>query len=259
MDAEVESFVRERVPGIADKVFARIRQCVNADDADVGDADIPLGHSKLCGRPDAPGDFEWPAVDDVPCWFIAQFNLAEMRLLKTGFRLPRAGLLSFFYHEDSGPPGPGSRVYLFPPKGLRRTDVVVDPRYGTRFHNSHLHPRLLTLSQGYRLPDEIRRYGLTPRERAVWADPNDPRAPAVIGRDEPENFDYFHEMFHRRFSPTIHRLFGVPRFEAKYPAPRGHQLLATFGQMGDRLNFYVRKEDLDQMVFGQVKVVLECT
>lgn len=260
MDVEVESFIRERVPGIANKVLAQVRPCISAESDDVADADIPLGHSKLGGRPDVPRDFEWP-TGDVPCWFIAQINLAEMQSLKTGFRLPRAGLLAFFYHDDGGPPGKGSRVHFFPPKGLRRADVVVDQRYGVDFHNRHLHPRLLTLSQGHRVPDRIQRYELTPRERAVWADPEDARGLTVLGREQDSlnDFGHFHEMFHNRFSPATHRLFGLPSYEAKYPVPRGYLLLASFGVMVDRINFYVPTDSIEELEFEKVKVAYECT
>ncbi|MBP3955648.1 hypothetical protein J8F10_10185 [Gemmata sp. G18] len=173
-------------------------------------------------------------------------------------RLPRAGLLSFFYHDDRGPLGKGSRVFFFPPKRLHRAHVVVDPRYGVDFHDRHLYPRLLTLSQGYRVPDRIQRYGLTRRERDVWKDRKDARGATVIGGERDE-FGYFHEMFHNRFSPATHRLFGLPSYEAKYPVPRGHLLLASFGSMADRINFYVPKSSVEELEFGKVKVAYECT
>jgi hypothetical protein len=174
-----------------------------------------------------------------------------------GFPLPRAGLLSFFYHDDNGLPGPGSRVYHFPAKGLRRVEVVADRRY-EGLQGRHLYPRELTLSQGYCLPRDIRQYALTRRERAAWDDPADPRGPAVVGRerDAYEDFHYFWEVFHNRFAPASHRLFGLSPYD---PPPRGHQLLASFGQMEDRLNFYVPGEDVETLQFGRLRVTYECT
>ncbi|HUR54326.1 MAG TPA: DUF1963 domain-containing protein [Gemmataceae bacterium] len=284
MTPAVRSFVRERVPGLAAKVLAQVRPCVNAESARRPDRAIPVGHSKLGGRPDVPDGFEWPARRGVPCWFLAQIDLAALRRpaaplpsraasavrrpvrrptarpLDAGFRLPRAGLLSFFYHDDGGPPGPGSRVYYFPPAGLRRAEIVVDTRYAG-IHTEHLFPRTLTLTQGYCLPYDIRRYGLTRRERAAWEDPADPRGDELFrpGRDEYEDFGYFCEVFHNHFAPATHRLFGRPAYEQLRPPPRRHQLLASFGEMNDRLNFYAPREGVEALEFGGLKVVYECT
>jgi hypothetical protein len=283
MHPSVGSFIREQVPGIVDKVLAQVRPCINARSDRRPDDAIPVGHSKLGGRPDVPDGLGWPVRRGVPCWFLAQIDLGELRRptvgptlppgaasavrragerptarpLDAGFRLPRAGLLSFFYHDDGGPPGRGSRVYHFPPAGLRRVEVVADRRY-EGIHDRHLYPRLLTLSQGYCLPRDIRRYGLTARERAVAEDPADARGPGVIGREREghEDFGYFRDMFHNRFAPATHRLFGLPPYDQP---PRGHQLLASFGQMQDRLNFYVPRAGVEALEFDGLKVTYECT
>lgn len=63
MNASVRAYVRKQVPGIADKVLAQVRPCINADSRKQRDADIPVCHSKLGGRPDVPQGFEWPVAD----------------------------------------------------------------------------------------------------------------------------------------------------------------------------------------------------
>lgn len=60
---------------------------------------LPLGQSKLGGRPDAPQDFKWPQKDDNPLSFIAQINLSELPAIE-GSQLPATGLLSFFYSNE---------------------------------------------------------------------------------------------------------------------------------------------------------------
>lgn len=256
MNPSVRAYVQKRVPGIADKVLAQVRPCVAADSETQPDNDIPVGRSKLGGAPDVPEGFEWPVHGDVPCWFIAQVNLGEAgRTWDFGLRLPRTGLLSFFYHDDGGPPGPGSRAFYFPARGLKRIGVVVDTRYeGT--HDRHLHPRILTLSKGYCMPREISQYDFTRAERAVAENPDDERAAAVIGRDEYEGFDYFREMFNTRFAPHTHRFFGLPPYQTP---PRGLQVLASIGQMNDRLNFYAPPAEAEALEFGGLKVTYECT
>lgn len=58
------------------------------------DSSIPVGSSKVGGRPDLPEDVEWPTWKDYEMTFIAQINLAEC---PRDLSLPESGLLSFFY------------------------------------------------------------------------------------------------------------------------------------------------------------------
>ncbi len=71
-----------------------------------GDLDVSCGSSKLGGEPDLPADFVWPLRNGQPLSFIAQINLAEIPEIPGG-KLPRKGLLSFFYDD---------RVWGFDPK-----------------------------------------------------------------------------------------------------------------------------------------------
>ena len=88
---------------------------------------LPIGASKIGGCPDVPNDFVWPYVtggamyrdDDEPhpLTFMAQFNLAELSLCDTENRLPKAGLLSFFYDDESQDWGENpdcAKVFYFP-------------------------------------------------------------------------------------------------------------------------------------------------
>ncbi|HEY1187804.1 MAG TPA: DUF1963 domain-containing protein [Gemmata sp.] len=256
MHSSVRSYVQKRVPGIADKVLAQVRPCVSADSKKQPDDAIPPGRSKLGGAPDVPEGFEWPVHGDVPCWFIAQMNLGEAgRTWDFGLRLPRTGLLSFFYHDDGGPPGPGSRVFYFPQRGLKRIGAVVDERY-KGIHDSHLYPRVLTLSEGYCIPHDLSQYNFTRVERAAAEGSKDERAAAVIGSGGYEGFDHFREMFNDRFAPHRHRFFGLPLYQT---APRGLQVLATIGQMNDRLNFYAPPAEAEALDFSGLRVTYECT
>ncbi len=85
--------------------------------------------TRFGGAPDVPTDFEWPVyetdtfedseVKPRPLAFLAQFDLAELAPLDTDGRLPRTGLLSFFYELGSqcwgyDPKDKGcARVYWF--------------------------------------------------------------------------------------------------------------------------------------------------
>lgn len=67
--------------------------------------------TRFGGAPDVPADFEWPVyetdtfedseVKPRPLAFLAQFDLAELAPLDTDGRLPKTGLLSFFYELGS--------------------------------------------------------------------------------------------------------------------------------------------------------------
>jgi uncharacterized protein YwqG len=62
------------------------------------EAKIPLGATKIGGRPDLPAAAEWPAYrDGKPLAFLAQINLAPIAKLGSSIKgLPSSGLLSVF-------------------------------------------------------------------------------------------------------------------------------------------------------------------
>jgi uncharacterized protein YwqG len=66
---------------------------------------IPLGASKLGGRPDLPPDMAWPERDGKPLGFLAQFNLAEVAPYDVEKALPPSGMLYFFYAFAAAPWG----------------------------------------------------------------------------------------------------------------------------------------------------------
>lgn len=65
-----------------------------------------VGGSKLDGAPDLPAGTKWPEdVNGKPLAFLAQFNLAECAVDSPQWRMPRTGLLSFFYDAEDQPWG----------------------------------------------------------------------------------------------------------------------------------------------------------
>ncbi len=59
--------------------------------------EIPVGASKLGGRPDLPVGGQWPVVDGVLLEFVGQFRMEEVAPLDETGLLPKEGLLSFFF------------------------------------------------------------------------------------------------------------------------------------------------------------------
>ena len=66
------------------------------------EADLPVGASKIGGRPELPAGVAWPAWHE-PLAFIAQFDLAAVAPHDREGVLPAHGLLSFFYETDGEP------------------------------------------------------------------------------------------------------------------------------------------------------------
>jgi hypothetical protein len=236
-------FIEEHVPDrLAQKLARGVRPCVTASSARCSDDKIPVGGSKFCGQPDVPDGFEWPTHGGEPCWFIAQFRMADVAGLDTGYQLPRTGLLSFFYHDHQGTAGPGSHVFYFPETPLQRIAVVPDERYGgPEFHERHLFPRALTLAQGYSLPADPDDFGLTEKQLEDW--------------DWEEAFE-FGELFRARYTSGRHQMFG---HHVRIKPPRGYSLLACFGEVEDRYHYFVPKSAVEKCEFQRVQVVYECS
>lgn len=59
---------------------------------------IPVGHSKIGGKPDLPATVSWPLENnEAPLSFLAQINLSEIDLTRFQTALPANGMLYFFY------------------------------------------------------------------------------------------------------------------------------------------------------------------
>jgi len=107
------------------------------------DAEIPVGCSKIGGKPDLPANFEWfyyegESYDDItqnrPLTFLAQINCEEVKKYDKDSLLPSKGILYFFYELATmtwgfDPKDKGSaRVYYYTGEisKLKRTDFPAD-------------------------------------------------------------------------------------------------------------------------------------
>jgi uncharacterized protein YwqG len=84
---------------LKEAMLLQAKQAVALIAGDKSKVALPLGQSKLGGRPDTPPDFNWPTKDDKPLSFIAQINLSELPAIESS-QLPTHGLLSFFYNNE---------------------------------------------------------------------------------------------------------------------------------------------------------------
>lgn len=128
---------------VADELIAGSRPGV-AILREVAEEDaIPIGASKLGGRPDLPAAAAWPARDGRPLAFIGQIDLAGVPDVEPS--LPRSGLVLFFYDAVNQPwgfdlkdKGAAHVVYVPPGAALKRTDPAMgaysdEPEYDKPF------------------------------------------------------------------------------------------------------------------------------
>src|SRR6478672_6942116 len=85
-----------------DDLMALAEPTVRIAIARVDEDALPIGASRLGGRPDLPPGVPWPAWHE-PMAFIAQVNLADVAPHDIAGALPDRGLLSFFYETDGEP------------------------------------------------------------------------------------------------------------------------------------------------------------
>jgi len=89
---------------------------------------MALGETKIGGLPDLPGGTSWPEWQGISLPFIAQIRLIDLAHYDINQRLPRTGILSFFFDIDlyfSSPNSPSWKVLYCddPSVQLKRTLV----------------------------------------------------------------------------------------------------------------------------------------
>lgn len=86
---------------ISDELTGLLRHTINIQTRQAEEAHIPIGSSKIGGSPDLPSTILWPAWEDEPIPFLAQFNLEDMASYDHGGKLPRSGMLYFFFNDKA--------------------------------------------------------------------------------------------------------------------------------------------------------------
>lgn len=120
--------------------------------------EMPLGQSKIGGRPDMPRSVEWPLEDNGKhLTFLAQINLEELPNEVPIEHIPERGILYFFYREDqdfwgeSAENAAGFRtLFIKQPVGLERRET---PATFTLMRNGRYAPCKLSFHPAYSLPN----------------------------------------------------------------------------------------------------------
>ena len=127
--------IRERLHAaglhrVGDQLAAAVEPAVRLRTEPTDEVVLPLGGSRIGGRPDAAEDFRWPAWKGVPLSFLGQIDLAEVSGFSFCDVLPESGRLLFFYNAGQqtwgfDPEDRGSFAVLYssaPRKELVRHD-----------------------------------------------------------------------------------------------------------------------------------------
>lgn len=156
-------------PDLKDRVLRLARPALRMKKVKAADPKLPVGASKIGGRPDLPPDFAWPPGGDCHAiynddtggtdrlaGFLAQVNFAEIAETQAARGLPAAGLLSFFCFQDienDNPDAIGAKAVFFPdPTGLVRTTPPKKLTEG----NGTIPPHRLTFEETLDLPSDYR-------------------------------------------------------------------------------------------------------
>ena len=165
---ELERFLSDGgLSRVAGRLAASARPAIGLVPVRTAEDRIPLGGSKLGGRPDLLPETPWPAREGCPLGFLAQINLGAVpRAAWLEELLPSSGLLSFFYDLDQNawgflPEDRGSWRVLYIPDNLDRLARREPPeaeRNAAPFASCRL-----DFCETVSLPDwsHLHRYGIT--------------------------------------------------------------------------------------------------
>lgn len=69
------------------------------EDTDFVSWSLPIGITKIGGKPDLPKDYKWPKNDTQSLTFLAQINLEEIKKYDKDDIFPKTGMIYFFYNS----------------------------------------------------------------------------------------------------------------------------------------------------------------
>lgn len=265
-----------------DALAVLAQRCVRALSTAALDDDLPIGSTKLGGRPDLPPDVSWPGWHGHPLAFLGQLNLADLHGFTSAADLPTRGLLSFFYDAYEQPWGLG-------PDETGGWEVIYLPHPTSDLHRRRA-PRSLPEASRF-APCSLHLY------EAVSLPPSDSPLLDALDLDD-EEWDRYHDLLFERleFHPhaTLHQLLGYPdpiQGDMHLHLTSRQHLAGTFdldadvadrgltpnaadwqlllqldsddraGMMwGDcgRLYFWLHRTDLVQRTFDRTQLVLQC-
>ncbi len=289
MESEVLRLIDERGPKrVREAIRQSLLPSVRLEVRAAGRAEPGIGRSRVGGLPDLPAGLSWPRriPGGAPLSFLAQFNLAEVAPYDPEGRLPRQGMLWFFYDAEEQPWGfdpadrgawrviyadvdPAGLVRLGSPEALGTEWIFREATVGFR-RELTLPPLESGFVQGLNLSREERgRY--MDLEEAVHRLYGGENIHRLLGHPQPIQGDMQLEcqlVSHGLYCGTSEG-YQDPQAEALRPGAADWRLLfqldsdfdATGMMWGDvgRLYFWIREQDLRERRFADVWMVLQCS
>ena len=260
-----------RLARLSSALLARLRPAIRLKTFPCREEALPLGATRIGGRPDLTDEIAWPRWRGQPLAFLAQINLSDLVGFPSAQILPNRGWLVFFYDAEQStwgfdPQDRGSWAVLFMPddgKSLRRRGAWM-PYSPCRVEMSEV----LTAPP----PDSLAVMALELDERealayeALWQVAQPEVAHQLLGYPLPLQGDMQLECEY--VSKGRYCGGGVPWVEEEAARARDWRLLfqldtdAHAGMMwGDagRLYFWIRQIDLRRRDFGRTWMILQCS
>jgi uncharacterized protein YwqG len=242
----------------------------------VDESQIPIGISKIGGRPDLPSSTPWPSEpNEVPLSFLAQFNLSELPSNGVEYGFPSRGMLYFFYSSDQSSWGDQKEddqsfkcIFIEKPQELQRLDFPPSLMEG-KFHACKL-----AFQTAFGLPNseyDFVKIHLSPEENEPFIDASIHSAThfsKLLGHAYNVQGAYMEQEC--VLAPRGYALYDLSKPEIKQlvEAEKGDWILLfqldsepkpdmCWGDVG-RLYFWIKKQDFENRRFDRVWQILQC-
>lgn len=116
-----------RLARVAQDLSAMLQPAIRLETLACREDELPLGSTRIGGRPDLADDVVWPIWNGKPLTFLAQINLGDLTKFPFASVLPREGWLVFFYDAEQqtwgfDPKDRGSWAVIFMPDAKARLE-----------------------------------------------------------------------------------------------------------------------------------------
>lgn len=115
----------KRLSRVAKDLEGMLQPAIRLETVGCNEDELPLGSTRIGGRPDLTDDVAWPSWKGKPLAFLAQINLSDLRKFPFAGVLPPEGWLVFFYDAEQStwgfdPADRGSWAVVFIPDAKAR-------------------------------------------------------------------------------------------------------------------------------------------